>query len=76
MCRDGGGTGRRHTIHRPASHDASTTNLLVPGTDDQWPSVKPEDLDNVQRLTEVQEGLGKLNYYPPRGTILDDPKYV
>ena len=48
----------------------------LPGADDQWPSIQPEQTEQLQQLTTVQGGLGKLNYFPARGTLLDNPQYV
>jgi hypothetical protein len=46
--------------------------LQLPGKSKQWPGVKKTDVDNLQRLTEVQEGLGKINAFPARGTLFCD----
>ena len=48
----------------------------LPGVDDQWPMIEADDTENVQRLTEVQRELGKLNAFPARGTLFSDPAYL
>ena len=48
----------------------------LPGKREQWPMIEEHDTENVQRLTEVQRELGKLNAFPARGTRFSDPAYL
>ena len=48
----------------------------LPGKDEQWSGLDIGDPDKLQMLTDVQAGLGKLNSFPARGTLLDDAAYL
>jgi hypothetical protein len=49
---------------------------VLPGKEDQWKSIDINDSGQLLRLTEVQDGLGKLNCFPARGTLQSDPSYM
>ena len=49
----------------------------LPRSAEQWTMVDAANDANGSRLRqEVQEGLGRLNHFPPRDTMLSSPHYV